>query len=413
MTVISDFDIATDLKVEFFLAGGGNENFIIGVSLIGGENTLAGAGVFTIGFSLLDGADVLGGEDYGFVWTDLTCTTSRASIQIGGSVRDQLYFQPESAKANVTLQTWDYDPSQAPAFRPGVKMRIRLLKDSINQILYQGIVESISGTYDVDGNNLLQVSALDSFNNLMNTRLVEFDSTTDYPAGYVTPYEQLAIVAQGFGTAMHPDSSDPNGEIPSTILTNVIPSTLVYDAIQIGVGLFWIDPATEKFVFVERRQGAVPADTPIIGNHHDDPNHLCMTDITTSLSANQVYNSLKIALRSDSETSVLRENQDSIDLYGYYAQDVTLNVTGEDELNRWADEVFVATPTSVVDSVDTKTINRLGELTEAAFMSPGQTVGIHYSHENYEINDYYTITRVSHDIDPNNWFTTLNLWREN
>ena len=64
MTTIADFDIATDLKTEFYLAGGGTNDFIIGVSRIGGVNVLAGAGIFYIGTSLIGGDDVLGGEEW-------------------------------------------------------------------------------------------------------------------------------------------------------------------------------------------------------------------------------------------------------------------------------------------------------------------------------------------------------------
>lgn len=413
MTTITDFDIATNLKVEFYLAGGGTNDFVIGVSNIGGVNVLAGAGIFYIGTSLIGGSDVLGGGETAFEWTDLNCITSQAQLDVGGSVKDQLYFQPEPARATLTLQSLEYDPSYSPAFRPGVLVRVRLEKDAVNQIIWSGVVDSIAGTYDTDGNNLLRITAFDSFKRLMNTRLALFDSDTDYPAGYVTSYEQLEIIADEFGTAMNAASSDPGGEIPSTILTDVIPSQLVYDAIQVGLGLFWIDPATGEFVFVPRpAPGAAAPGTPIIGGDHSDPDHLCMTDIQTSATEDTVYNSLKVILKDDALVSTLRENQDSIDLYGKYAQDVTLNTTDLDELDRWADEVFQQSPTSLVDSVETLTKDRQGNLTEAAFMLPGQKVGVQFSEGVLTIDDYYTVTKVSHSVDVNTWLTTLEVWKE-
>lgn len=410
MPTISNFDIATDLKVEFFIAGGGENLFVIGISKLGGPNVLGYGGVFTIGISELGGPDLLG--ESSFRWTNLGCIISQAQLSIGGQVEDQLYFQPAPAQAQITLQSLQFDPNYTPAFRPGVQMRIRLVKGAVDEIIWSGVIDSISTSYDKDGNNLIQLTAFDNFKRLMNTRLPIFDSDTGFP-GYVSPYEQLELIADQFGTAMNSASSDPGGEIPSTILTEVIPSGLVYEAIQVGLGLFWLDPSTQEFVFVPRPASSTPpSGTPVIGNNHGDPNHLCMTDIVTSATENTVYNSLKVILESDDTISTLRENQDSIDLYGRYAQDVTLNTTDLDELNRWANAVFQQYPTSLVDQVETLTKDRLGNLTEAAFFTPGQLVGVKFTEGILEVDDYYTVTRVSHFIDPDNWLTTLDVWKE-
>ena len=413
MTTIADFDIATDLKTEFYLAGGGTNDFIIGVSRIGGVNVLAGAGIFYIGTSLIGGTDVLGGEDSGFEWTNLNCITSLAQFSIGGSVQDQLYFQPQAAQASISLQSLEYDPTYSPAFRPGVQVRIRLEKGDVNQVLWSGFIESISTGYSPDNKSILQVNALDSFNRLMNTRLALVDTDTDFPEGFVTPYEQLEVVAEQFGTSMHSTSVETAGEIPSTLQEQVIPSQFVYDAIQVGLGVFWLDPATQEFVFIPRpTPGEIPEGAVIFSNDHSLEGHLCMTNIATSSTEDSVYNSLKVTLREDAGISTLQENQDSIDLYGTYAKDVVLNTTDLAELERWASAVFIQSPTSLLDSIETLTKDRLGNLTEAAFLLPGEKVGVKYTEGILEIDDYFTTTKVSHYIDPDNWLTTLDLWKE-
>lgn len=307
MPTITNFDIATDLKVEFYLAGAASNDFIIGVSRLGGPNVLASDG-FVIGVSLLGGNDVLTESATGFAWTDLACITTKAMFGVGGSVQDQLYFQPEPARANITLQSLYRDPVYSPAFRPGVKVRIRLVKDAVDQVIWSGIVDSITTSYDVEGNNLMNLTALDSFKRLVNTRLPIFDSDTGF-SGCVSPYEQLELIADQFGTTMSAESINGDGKIPSKILTDVIPSSLVYEAIQVGLGLFWIDPETEEFTFIPRPSTvSPPIGTPVIGNNHGDPYHLCMSDIATSTTEDTVYNSLKVILASDDTISTLREN---------------------------------------------------------------------------------------------------------
>ncbi len=413
MPTITDFNIATDLKVEFFLPDEASNLFIIGISKLGGEDVLAQTGLFIVGVSLLGGSDLIGDtEAIAFTWQDLSCEVAQAELSIGGSIQDQLYFQPNSGTASLLLQSWELDPNYNSSFRPGTPVRVKLVKGAVNQVIWSGKIETISGTYFVDGVNQLRVTAFDAFRQIVNSRIATFDSETGFP-GYVTAYEQIELIAEAAGTSMSPASIEAGGKIPSVILDDVIPSSLLYEAIQVGLGLFWIDPETQQFVFVPRpAPGSVPPGTYVIGNDHSAPNHLCMTDIKTNANGDAVFNSLKVILESDTAVTALVENPDSIQLYGKFAQDVTLNTTDLTELQNWANSVFNQSPTNLVESVETLTKDRQGNLTEAAFFLPGDLVGVDYSEDVLVIDDYYTVTKVSHFIDPDNWLTTLDLWKE-
>jgi hypothetical protein len=137
-----------------------------------------------------------------------------------------------------------------------------------------------------------------------------------------------------------------------------------------------------------------------------------MTNISTLSSSDEVFNSLRVDLKSDTDTFVVQENADSISLYGVYAKDVTLNTTDETELTRWSNLVFNQSPTDLVQNIETLTLDRLGNLTEAAFLLPGELIGVDFSQDILEILDYYTITKVSHYLDSDTWLTTLDLWKE-
>jgi hypothetical protein len=435
MTAIADFDIANDLKVEFFLPRG-DDIFIIGISKLGSEDLLDTTGAFVIGESLLGGSDILGGS--GFEWRDLACEAAQIEMSIGGQVQNEIYFQPQPAQANIILQSYEYDPSVNSAFRPGTKCRIRLEKGAFSEVIFQGKIDTIGGTYVVDGKNRLDVVAYDNYKEIANTRIPLFDTDTDFPEGFVTPYEQLEVIAEQVGTAMHSSSTDPGGEIPSAIETDIIPSRRLLEAIQVGLGLFWLDPVTEEFTFVPRPDPSIIPDFPVggkyftlgnsllggidvlgsgepvytIGNDHGALYHLCMSDIKTKADGDVVFNSLKVSLESDDTQSVLIENSDSIELYGKFAIDVPLNTTDVDELERWARAVFNQSPTNLVESVETPAIDRTNNLTQAAFFKPGSLIGVKYDQGVLAISDYYTMTRVSHYIDPDNWLTTLELWKE-
>ena len=413
--VLEDFDISEDLKVEFLLPDAVGNLFILGISNLGGDDVLAGANQFLLGISELGGTDVLGGEDViGFTWQAYECSVSNVDISYGGEVIDSLFFQPRPAEADITLQNLTIDPTVNPAMRPGVGVRVRIARGELDQTIYRGYIDQINVAYDQDNRHIMQIQAYDSFKRFVNSRLAILD-TEDlevFPDGYATPYEVLEILAEQFGTFVNERSTDLAGKIPGTLLTDFIPNTVTYQAIQIGLAIFWIDPVTEEFVFIARPRELDGEGKYVIGNQHDDALHLCMSDITVVSDIDAVFNSLKVTQLTDLDTSVLIRNTDSIELYGEFAIDQTLNVTDVDELERWGISVFNQTSTRLVKEVETPAIDRLGALTHAAVIEPGETINVRYLTPELNINEPYTVTKVSHSIDVNNWFTTLELWKE-
>lgn len=413
--VLTDFDIAQDLKVEFFLPDAEGNLFILGISLLGGDDVLAGANQFIIGQSLLGGTDTLAGDSpIAFTWQAFECSVSELKTSIGGQVQDALYFQPQSGQADIVLQNLLIDPTQNPAFRPGVAVRVRLVRDEVDVTLFSGFVDTINVSYDVNKNHIMKLTAFDTFKKFVNSRLAILDTAdeVEFPDGFATPYEVVELLAEQFGSAMHASSAETRGKIPGQLLENFIPNTPLYDAIQVGLGLFWLDPATQEFVFIPRVAPDVTEETYSIGNNHGDALHLCMSDLSVASDIDAVFNSLKVNLKSDSATSVLVRDTDSIELYGEFALDAELNTTDEVELESWARAVFNQTQKQLIKSVETPAINRLGNLTHAAVFLPGETVSVNYQTPQLNINQGYTITKVSHNINVNQWFTTLELWKE-
>lgn len=415
--VITGFNIATNLKVEFYLPIESENVFILGISVLGGEDLLSGAGQFIIGESLLGGTDVLWSNDEpAFSWQDYDCSVANIETSWGGNVEDSLYFQPYPAQSTITLQDLTIDPSNNSSMRPGVPIRVRISDEiGVDYTIYKGYIDTINVSYDPNtGRNIMDVTAFDSFKKLVNSRLGTFDTTDpiEYPDGWATPYEVVEQIADLFGTAMNAASEATAGEIPGATYTNFIPNTILYDAIQVGLGLFWIDPLTEEFVLIPRPITLNGTDKYTVGNNHGEAKHLCMSDIEVASDLDAVFNSLQVSLKSDLATSVTVKNIDSIELYGEFAVDATIDTTDIDELERWATAVFNQTTTRLVKSVETPAVDRLGNLTHAAVITPGETINVDYTTNNLDITDTYTVTKVSHSIDVNNWFTTLELWKE-
>jgi hypothetical protein len=408
--MIPNFAIDQNLKVEFLVPDSEGNTFILGISQLGGDDVLGGFGEFILGVSLLGGDDVLAPSS-GLKWEEVSCSTSRAIITVGGLVEDSIYFQPQPATAALTLQSYDLDPTNNKNIRASTRIRVRLESDELDRILYQGTIDTIDVTYFPDGPNIIRITSFDAYKTLVNSRFAVWDTT---PIGAsATPSEIFELVGIESGLGLSPDSIELEGKIPTVDTENRLVSSVVNEALQVGLGIIWVDQQTNQLVVIPRP--ATETGTPetyTIGNNHGEPNHLCMSEINVFSDADAVYNSLNVTLASDDSIFVSLKDQDSIDLYGESAVDVTLNTTDATELALWANRVFTQNPENLVSQVVTPTKDRLGTLTEAAVFTPGMTVGVSYTNSQLDIVGFYTIIKVSHRIDVDNWFTTLELWKE-
>jgi hypothetical protein len=408
--MIPNFQIDQNLKVEFLVPDEEGNTFILGISQLGGDDVLGGFGEFVLGLSLLGGDDVLAPSS-GLKWQEVSCSTVQANVSVGGSVQDAIYFQPEPATANLILQSYDLDPTVNKNIRASTRIRVRVESDEIDRIIYQGTIDTIDVTYYPDGPNLIKISSFDAYKNLVNSRFIVWDTTAI--GASATPSEVFELVGIASGLGLSSDSIDLEGAIPTVEQENRLVSSVVNEALQVGLGIVWIDQQTNEIVVIPRPASETGTPTTYtIGNNHEDDYHLCMSEIKVYSDADAVYNSLNVTLASDETVSVSLKDQDSIDLYGESAVDVILNTTDSTELALWANRVFTNNPQNLVSEVVTPTKDRLGTLTEAAVFTPGMTVGVSYTKDQLNIVGFYTIIKVSHRIDVDNWFTTLELWKE-
>ena len=408
--MITNFAIDQNLKVEFLVPDSEGNTFILGISELGGDDLLGGFGEFILGVSLLGGEDVLAPSS-GLKWEEVSCSTSNAEISVGGSVEDAIYFQPQPGTASLTLQSYDLDPTNNKNIRASTKIRVRLESNELDRILFQGNIDTIDVTYYPDGPNLIRITSFDAYKTLVNSRFAVWDTTPIGASATVDDIFELVGIESGLG--LSPDSVSLEGLIPTVDSENVLVSSVVNEALQVGLGIIWVDQQTNQLVVIPRpaTETGTP-DTYTIGNNHGEPNHLCMSEINVFSDADAVYNSLNVTLASDDTIFVSLKDQDSIDLYGESAVDVTLNTTDATELALWASRVFTQNPENLVSQVVTPTKDRLGTLTDAALFTPGMTVGVSYTNSQLDIVGFYTIIKVSHRIDVDNWFTTLELWKE-
>ena len=135
MAILDDFDIANDLKVEMLLPQDVNNVFVLGVSLLGGD-------------------DVLGTDESGtLAWQDLACEVNLVRTSLGGSIASNVYFQADAGKATIQLQSWEFDPNNYSYIRPGTQVRVRIARGDYSFVLWHGTVDNIDVSYAPDEQN--------------------------------------------------------------------------------------------------------------------------------------------------------------------------------------------------------------------------------------------------------------------
>jgi hypothetical protein len=404
---ISNFDIATDLKVELYLPNEGDNLFIIGVSELGGTDVLADTGNFIIGYSLLGGTDVLGDGSgvYQFSWQPIECSVSKLDITLGGSQIAGIEYTAQPSALSFEIQSWTLDPNNNSGVRNGTGIRVRLDDGVIDETLFSGFIENMTVKYRPDAPNLIQGNAFDGYKRLANTRI-----TYDTTGTSDTVTELLNLIAANSGATIAPGNDPGMVLMAGRAETEVTQGQVIKDLLDAQLGLLWLDPATGAICYRDRPQ-VLAAASYSIGNNHGDAGHWCMSDLTVNQNPDDLINSVRVTMTTDSNTFLLEENTDSIQLYGRLAYDATVNAYDASNLQTWLDLAFIERPKNLVQDVTTPAIDRSNTLTDAALATPGLIVRVDYATDNININQTYQVTRVKHSIDPDQWFTTLELWR--
>lgn len=402
---IPNFDISQNLKVELYLPTSNNV-FIVGVSSLGGTDLLSSNGLFLVGYSLLGGTDILGDTSaFLFSWQSIEATVSKIDIQIGGSQNAAIEYTAEPSSCSFEMQSWTFDPNNNSAVRNGTQFRVRLVASGVDKVLFTGYIDSMNIKYRPDAPNLINGTAYDGYKRLANKRITYTHAGTTKTASQL-----LTLLATNAGLTVNP-SNDP-GIIPMAGKNETDQTTgnIIKEILDTQLGLLWINPQTGQIEYRDRTS-ALAAPTYSVGNNHTDPNHWCMSGLTVNQNPDDLVNSIKATMTTDTSKTLLRENTDSIQLYGILSQNANVNVAAESYLSTWLDVAFIERPKQLVKDITTPAINRTGTLTDAAVTVPGTPIKVKYQTSNINIDQNYQVTRVKHSIDPNNWSTTLELWR--
>lgn len=385
------FDIQTDVKI--YIEQYPSNQFILGLSLLGGP-------------------DLLGTNSP--TWVELECDVTELEWSRGSSANLGILTIPEPASARLNLQTLDQDPIANKQMRVGARIRIDVIDSTAATVrVFTGRIDSMFVTYDVDGQMLLEIFALDAAKQAVNSGY--FPGATA-PVGTISQVLEYALGLQG----ITPHASSQSSTIPTSYFNDSAFKTtgdLINWLTDAEQGWFMLTPDGDEFIFYNRQHtttalagGATYTASNI---HSTDPSHLCLTDVQVVFDNFDQANLVNGTL-ADGMTTGYRANHDSIELYGVTQADVEVTaLLSQSQLDSWLDAITTKMTNKVIKQISVNGLTTSGETSGALTLQQGQAIETEFTRNGSTITETSIISKVTHSLRINSWDAKIEIWKGN
>ena len=389
-----EFAIKNDLKVELYLP-------------------TAGSGVWNSS-KWDDGSDWMTSAGSAFAWTDVVATVNNATIELGGSVENGYYVPATPNTMNVTLNSSSYDPSNNKYMRPNLPVRFSYRKNPTTApttwtVLFNGYVDTYSVSYDTFGNVSVTIAASSGLKRWLSKNIASF---TVAPATTATGYVINWQTAVG-ASPIQQVTSDP--VMAAETITDSSGGEILDNAMQACMGMVYQKPTNDWLYFWDgnKIQGLLDAATAtniFSSTHSTSSTHFCVSDIGLDYSLDDAFNTYIVSSTLAPSTTKTKVNQDLVDLYGDIRCEKQLHLA-TDQLDAWLNRVATMNPGRKLNMIQTPMIRPEGQLSDPAVLEPGNIIGVNVTNVGYTVTDKVWVTKTTHEITPDIWFATLEVWK--
>jgi len=409
------FDISQDIKVELF----GSTSFIIGVSRLGGPALLG---------------------DLTPTWHPLTCGVVSIDIERGFSVNQSILPTLEVGTARIALSGFDVDPTLNPLFtlNSQIKVSVRAPGETTYSPIFTGFVDDIQTQYAADGLITTSLECTDWLSKILNVTVAEgayiapeenfADRVNRIFDDFVLPeYPDVDISPAWFplfgGTTFPEEFGDRDVTTTGELLNEVMQGeagmiVTSRTGVVYGFGRYYYDQLLDQ-VDLE----TLSDDYGFSNTHTTSLDHFCMGDVETAFGKNEVANEITLRFSGnvplgDTETAVVTKNQNSINALGNLPFDAELYVavgpsgSEEAQLQSWADDLVIPDGQVRVRTLTWSPITRTGLLNNSWDWDPGFHIArVRIEYASHTIDDKYIVSRITHNITPENWVMGAELWK--
>jgi len=369
--------------------------------------------------SVLDEDQLEGGS---FYYQNVLDDASQVSIQRGMILGTGATPYAVAGSVTATVRSKVFDPFHTPQYKTGAKTRFTVLYNGIDYVsVFEGRLRRINSEYDVDGGTLVTFEATDAIDDLAKVRLNE----VAFPAQNAGERMTAIMQEAGYETELIPNSSNHSYSMKAeTISDSALEACEEVNDHELGALLVTKNNDLQFLLYGETNE---PEEAnPIFTNKAiDASNKVSMVDIDMS-SGKEIFFNKIIAKTEDDETTYDKDAYVSVFRHGevpYENKSLKLDVaggagSGESEVNEYMDR-FLERWSDIPDNIKyteprryAKTayfVNRTTDFRYPVIAEVGDKVTVDFETDFVNVNQESMIMGIRHDLDPNNWFSTIDL----
>ena len=366
-------------------------------------------------------------------WQPITCSV--VSIETdNGFALEQGLTRPEPATARIVYTDQGYDPFVNTTVRSGTPVRIRVRPNPDTapttwQTLFTGKIDSATASYNYKWVNTVTLDCVTDLRDYLNFTAQPPEDGTEtlniaspsYAYQYFnamnTKYGQTLVNAAG----SHPYITQTSGyELEGLVSYDPVPyGEVVNQLLDSNGGAIVYLPIYGNFVgndklhlFFNDTELVAPTRTPDVvfeAAASADPTRAEFSDIVIGFDTAQLVNTVNY------ETTLgyanTRTNEDSVQLLGSISLDVTTLHWNDADADTWANALALRLPERRVEALTAPMLLRAGQVNKNLLRDPLDVATVSVNNSAIIIEETYFISRVQHILTPENWDTTLELWK--
>jgi hypothetical protein len=354
-------------------------------------------------------------------WVDFSGSIASVEITNGPTI-EQGFTRPEPATATIVFQDKNYDPFNNITIRTGTPIRIRVRPNPDTDpttwvTLFQGKIDNASASYNEYFTNTVTLTCVTNLRDYLNFSIVD-GFTTAAASQYAWNFiDDMAVFFTGndivYNTGLNGyllegiDTLDPVniGEVMNQLLDANL-GALVYQPIT-------SNPANIAYYYLQEELANIDTATSVLDFEaaaSANPLRASFYDLTVGYDTEQIVNEVTLETVSG-YGPIVRKNDNSVALYGSLATEVVTRHYDDIDAENWISQVTLSEPRRRVLDISASVINRDGTVNENLLREPMNVCNVSISNANLTLDENYYITRVNYSLTPDQWLTSMELWR--
>ena len=328
------------------------------------------------------------------------------------------YSRPQTPTATITMQSAQYDPAVNTYIRPGtpVKVQVRPNPDTASGVwvtLWQGRVANCSVQYSTDWLNTIVFECDHPLRDVLNYVSLTGISVANpcYSTDFwdvITADTGVAILQSGAPGLVGYDIQGftTSGAVDYGTLTNNLSDTnlgaLIYAPTINDTDLYY-------FTWYELQNKDLSPSVVFEDEVTATANRADFSNIVMGFDDAQFVNTLHYTTAGGVDD--YSQNDDSVAIAGLLWGEVYTRHYYAADADAAANIVTATIPTQLVRQITAPVIMRAGQVNEYLLRDPLDTVQVSVSNTKIELSEVAYIRGVMHELTPNGWEVTFDLWK--